>query len=49
MVLIHELIPNELWEIGLTHISDLGKLKYAHVIIDTFSGLLDATALTGKT
>ena len=49
MVLIHELIPNELWEIGLTHISDLGKLKYAHVIIDTFSGLLVATALTGKT
>ena len=49
MVLIHELIPNELWEIGLTHISDLGKLKYAHVTIDTFSGLLVATALTGKT
>ena len=44
MVLIHELIPNELWEIGLTHISDLGKLKYAHVTIDTFSGLLVATA-----
>ena len=31
------------------HISDLGKLKYAHVTIDTFSGLLVATALTGKT
>ena len=48
MVLIHELIPNELWEIGLTHISDLGKLKYVHVTIDNFSGFLFATALTGK-
>jgi hypothetical protein len=48
MVLIHELIPNELWEIDVTHISDLGKLKYVHVTIDTFSGFLVAIALRGK-
>jgi hypothetical protein len=31
-----------------THISDFRKIKYAHVTIDTFSGFLVATALTGK-
>ena len=31
-----------------THISDFGKLKYVHVTIDTFSGFLVATALTGE-
>jgi hypothetical protein len=48
MVLILELICNQLWEIDVTHISDLGKLKYVHVTIDNFSGFLFATALTGK-
>ena len=32
----------------VTHISDFGKLKYVHVTIDTFSGFLVATALTGE-
>ena len=31
-----------------THISDFRKIKYAHVTIDTFSGFLDATVLTGE-
>ena len=31
-----------------THISDFRKIKYAHVTIDTFSGFLVATALTGE-
>jgi hypothetical protein len=31
-----------------THISDFRKIKYAHVALDTFSGLLVATALTGE-
>lgn len=31
------------------HIYDFGKGKYVHMIIDTFSGLLVATALTKKT
>jgi hypothetical protein len=29
-----------------THIPDFRKIKYAHVIIDTFSGFPGATALT---
>jgi transposase InsO family protein len=32
----------------VTLISDFGKLKYVHVIINTFSGFLVATALTGE-
>ena len=30
------------------YISDFGKLQYVHVTIDTFSGFLVATALTGE-
>ena len=40
------LIPNQLWQMDVTHISDFGNLKYVHVNIDTFSGFLVATALT---
>ena len=43
-----ELIPNQLWQMGVTHISDFGKLKYVHMIFDTFSGFLIAIVLTGK-
>jgi transposase InsO family protein len=32
-----------------TNISDFRKIKYAQVTIDTFSGFLVATALTGET
>ena len=32
----------------VTHIYDLRKIKYVHVTIDTFSGFLVATALTGE-
>ena len=39
-------IPNQLWQMDVTHISDFGNLKYVHVNIDTFSGFLVATALT---
>ena len=38
------LILNQLLQID-THISDLRKIKYVHVTIDTFSGFL---ALTGE-
>ena len=39
-------MPNQLWQMDVTHISDFGNLKYVHVNIDTFSGFLVATALT---
>ena len=32
----------------VTHITDFGNLKYVHVAIDTFSGFLVATFLTGE-
>ena len=37
------LLPNDLWQIDVKHISDFGKLKYVHVTIDTFSGFIMAT------
>ena len=40
------MIPNQLWQVDITHTSDFGKLKYGHVTIDTFSGFLVATAYT---
>jgi hypothetical protein len=32
----------------ITHISDFGKVKCAHVSIDTFSGFLIATAIIAE-
>ena len=42
------LITNQLLQTDVTQISDFGKVKYVHVTIDTFSGFLVATALTGE-
>ena len=42
------LIPNQLWQMDVNHISDFGKLKYVHVTIDTFLVFLITTALTRK-
>ena len=42
------LILEDLYLISYCNISDFGKIKYVHVIIDTFSGFLVATALTGE-
>ncbi|NXA57439.1 POK8 protein, partial [Nothocercus julius] len=33
----------ELWQTDVTHYAEFGRLKYVHVSIDTFSGLLMAT------
>ena len=43
------LIPNALWQMDVTHIPEFGKLKYVHVIIDTFSGFIYASLQTGET
>jgi len=37
-----------LWQSDVTHISTFGRLLYIHVSVDTFSGFLVATALTGE-
>ena len=42
------LLPNDLWQMDVTHISDFGKLKYVHVTIDTFSGFIMATLQSGE-
>nr|KAF6460616.1 hypothetical protein HJG59_011521 [Molossus molossus] len=42
------LIPNALWQMDVTHISEFGNLKYVHVIIDTFSGFIYASLQTGE-
>ena len=42
------LLPNDLWQRDVTHISDFGKLKYVHVTIDTFSGFIMATLQSGE-
>ena len=45
---IRVLPPNQLLQMNGTNISDFEKLKFVHVTIDTFSGFLVATALTGE-
>nr|KAF6462305.1 hypothetical protein HJG59_011339 [Molossus molossus] len=42
------LIPNALWQMDVTHISEFGNLKYVHVITDTFSGFIYASLQTGE-
>ena len=41
-------IPNQLWQMDVTHISSFGRLQYLHVSIDTCSGIMFATPLTGE-
>lgn len=40
--------PNQLWQMDVTHIPEVGKLRYVHVTIDTYSGFLIATAQPGE-
>lgn len=37
------LIPNEIWQMDVTHLPEFGKLKYIHVTIDTFSRFIFAS------
>lgn len=39
---------NSIWQMDVTHITSFGKLSYVHVVIDTFSHALWATARTGE-
>lgn len=32
------LLSNNLWKMDITHITESGKLRYVHGIIDTYSG-----------
>jgi len=42
------LIPLKLWQMDVTHMSQFGNLKYAHVSVDTCSGIIYATLVTGE-
>lgn len=40
--------PNSIWQMDVTHISSFGKLGYVHVVVDTFSHFVHASARTGE-
>jgi hypothetical protein len=40
--------PLDVWQMDVTHIPAFGKLQYIHVSIDTSSGVLHASPLTGE-
>lgn len=42
------LVPNEIWQMDVTHVPEFGNLKYLHVTIDTFSGFIFASLHTGE-
>lgn len=39
---------NEIWQMDITHLPDSGKLKYLHVMVDTYSKFIWATAQSGE-
>ncbi|NWH66952.1 POK8 protein, partial [Geococcyx californianus] len=39
------LMPNDLWQMDVTHVPSFGKSSYVHVTIDTFSHYAVASAL----
>ena len=40
--------PRMIWQTGVTHYAPLGRLKYLHISVDTYSGALHATLLPGS-
>lgn len=42
----HSLKPNVLWQMVVTHVSSFVKLSFVHVIVDTLSHVIIATACT---
>ena len=40
------LLPNNLWQMDVTHIAKFGTLKYVRVTVDTYPGFLMVTAQT---
>jgi transposase InsO family protein len=45
----HGLKANHIWQTDVIHIPQFGMLKYVHVTVDTYSGVLFASAHTGET
>ncbi|CAD7672603.1 unnamed protein product [Nyctereutes procyonoides] len=42
------LLPNDLWQMDVTHYSSFNKLQFVHVSIDTYSGMIIALAHSGE-
>lgn len=42
------LLPRDVWQMDVTHVASLGKLSFVHVSVDTYSGLLFASAHSGE-
>ena len=42
------LMPLHTWQMDVTHIPEFGTLKYVHVSVDTYSGVIHATPMTGE-
>jgi hypothetical protein len=42
------LLPLQVWQMDVTHVPEFGKLKYVHVSVDTCSGIVDATPISGE-
>lgn len=40
--------PLSLWQMDVTHIPEFGRQKYVHVSVDTYSGVIHATSLSGE-
>nr|pir pol polyprotein - Chinese hamster intracisternal A-particle CHIAP34 [Chinese hamster Intracisternal A-particle CHIAP34] len=44
----HGIRPLQMWQMDVTHVASFGKLQYVHVSVDTCSGIICATPLTGE-
>ena len=42
------LSPLEIWQMDVTHLPSFGRLQYVHVSVDTCSGVMHATPLSGE-
>lgn len=42
------LLPLKIWQMDVTHFSGFGTLKYIHVSVDTCSGIIHATPMSGE-
>ena len=42
------LLPLQVWQMDVTHVPEFGKLKYVHVSVDTCSGIVHATPMSGE-
>lgn len=42
------LLPLKIWQMDVTHVSEFGALRYVHTSVDTCSGIIYASAMSGE-